>query len=86
MVDLGAQWIHGESGNVVYNLASKYDILGSFDVINDPNKHTFATVNGEIIPKEESREILMMYFNIMEDAQKELKEERGSLGDYVARK
>ncbi|RLU21371.1 hypothetical protein DMN91_005744 [Ooceraea biroi] len=86
VVELGAQWIHGQSGNVVYSLASKYDILGTFDVMLDPNRHTFVTINGEIIPKKESNEILMMYFNIMEEAREELNEEKGSLGDYVERK
>jgi len=85
-VELGAQWVHGQSGNVVYDLASKHDILGSFAVLFDPDKQSFVTINGDIISKKESSEILTMYFNIMEEAQEELKEEKGSLGDYVKRK
>jgi len=86
VVELGAQWIHGQFENVVYDLASKHDILDSFAALLDPNKQSFVTINGDIVSKEESNEILTIYFNIMEEAQQELKEEKGSLGDYVERK
>ncbi|XP_018364708.1 PREDICTED: uncharacterized protein LOC108762270 isoform X3 [Trachymyrmex cornetzi] len=52
VVDLGAQWVHGESGNVVFELASKYDLLGSFAVLYDSNKHEFVTINDKVKQEE----------------------------------
>ncbi|XP_067215950.1 uncharacterized protein [Linepithema humile] len=85
VVDLGAQWIHGESENVVFNLASKHDLLDSFSNLLDPSKSHFVTVNGEMMPKEESSKALMIYLNITEQAQEELQKEKGSFGDYFIR-
>lgn len=85
MVDLGAQWVHGESGNVVFDLASKHDLLDSFSILFDTSKNNFVTINGEMIPKEESNEALMAYLNIMEQSQEELQKEKGSFGDYFIR-
>lgn len=83
VVDLGAQWVHGQSGNVVYEMASKHNLLSSFAVLLDPSKHEFVTINGEIIPTEESSKALMIYFDKME--QEKLKEEKGNFGDYFIR-
>ncbi|XP_012534082.1 uncharacterized protein LOC105835392 isoform X2 [Monomorium pharaonis] len=86
VVDLGAQWVHGQSGNVVYELASKHNLLSSFIALLDPSRHEFANINGEIIPNEESTEALMIYFNNMNKMKQiELKEEEGSFGDYFIR-
>ncbi|XP_018406624.1 PREDICTED: spermine oxidase-like [Cyphomyrmex costatus] len=86
IVDLGAQWVHGESGNVVFELASKHDLLGSFADLFDSNKHEFITINGEIIPTEESSKALMIYYdNLDKVKQEKLKEERGSFGDFFIR-
>ncbi|XP_072765304.1 uncharacterized protein [Anoplolepis gracilipes] len=84
VVDLGAQWVHGESGNIVFELASKHNLLGSFSNFLDPSKHNFVTSNGEIIPKDESNEAVTIYFNIIDNAQKDniLKKETGSFGNY----
>lgn len=82
VVDLGAQWVHGESGNVVFELASKHNLLGSLPNLLDPTKHNFVTSKGEIISKDESNEAQTIYFNIIKNAQEELKEETGSFGNY----
>jgi len=87
VVDLGAQWVHGQSGNVVFELASKHDLLDSFAVLLDLSKNEFVTINSEIIPNEESSKALMTYYkNIINKVkQEELKEEEGSYGDYFTR-
>ncbi|XP_011688274.1 PREDICTED: uncharacterized protein LOC105450226 [Wasmannia auropunctata] len=86
VVDLGAQWVHGQSGNVVFDLASKHNLLSSFAVLRDNSKHEFVTINGEIMPCEESSKALTIFENILDNVtQIELKEERGSLGDYIIR-
>lgn len=85
MVDLGAQWVHGEIGNVVFGLASKHNLLSSFSILIDPAKHTFVTSNGEVIPKDENSEALTIYFNIVNNAKENLEKETGSFGNYFVR-
>ncbi|XP_018303236.1 peroxisomal N(1)-acetyl-spermine/spermidine oxidase-like [Mycetomoellerius zeteki] len=87
VVDLGAEWVHGESGNVVFQLASKHDLLNSSaTILDDPSKNEFVTINGEIMPSEESTKALILYDNISNKMKQiEFKNERGSLGDYFIR-
>ncbi|XP_077274574.1 uncharacterized protein LOC143904120 isoform X2 [Temnothorax americanus] len=87
VVDLGAQWVHGESGNVVFELASKHDLLSSDAGLLDPTKYEFATVNGEIMPVEESSAAVRIHRNLLDKIKPEdLKEVTGSYGDYLIRK
>lgn len=86
VVDLGGQWVHGETGNVVYELASKHNLLGSFSAFFDPSKHDFYTINGERIPKEESTKALTIYHNMMEEAADELINVEGTFGEYFRKK
>lgn len=85
MVDLGAQWVHGEIGNVVFELASKHNLLSSFSKLIDPAKHNFFTSNGEVVPKDESKEAITIYFNIINNAKEKLETETGSFGSYFIR-
>lgn len=84
MVDLGGQWVHGETGNVVFEMASKHNLLGLFSNWLDPGKHNFVTGNGEMIPKDESNEAVMTYFNLTE-VKEEMEKEIGSVGDFFVR-
>ncbi|XP_011142812.2 uncharacterized protein LOC105185188 isoform X2 [Harpegnathos saltator] len=86
VVDLGAQWVHGEIGNVVYDLASKYNLLGSFCTLFDTSKHEFFTINGERISKEESMKALTIYFDLMKKASDDLGKAEGSFGNYFREK
>lgn len=86
VVDLGAQWVHGEVGNVVCELGSKHNLFGSFGTFFDPSKHEFFTINGERIPKKESIEALKIYHHIMEQASHELSKTQGSFGVYFKEK
>lgn len=85
VVDLGAQWVHGEIGNVVFELASKHNLLSSFSILIDPAKHTFVTGNGEVVPKDESSKALTIFFNIVDNAKENLEKETGSFGNYFVR-
>lgn len=86
-MDLGAQWVHGEVKNVVYDFASKHDLLDdSLSVLFGTSKNHFITGNGEMMPEEESSKILAIYTHISTEAQEELKNEEGSFGDYFTRK
>jgi spermine oxidase len=86
VVDLGAQWVHGQSGNLVYELASKHDLLNSSAILVDPSQHEFITINGEIRPKEEGGEVMRIFFEIIDKIkQVEFQEENESLGDYFVR-
>lgn len=84
-MDLGAQWVHGESGNIVFELASKHGLLDTFNLL-DFNNHDFVTSNGELQPKDESTEALMVYFNILDESHEELEQETGSFGNYYIKK
>ncbi|XP_039311359.1 uncharacterized protein LOC105196041 [Solenopsis invicta] len=86
VVELGAQWVHGQSGNLVYELASKHDLLNSSAILADPSQHEFITIYGEIRPKEEGAEIMRIFFEIMHKIKQiEFQEENESLGDYFTR-
>lgn len=43
VVELGAQWVHGEHENIVFDLASPYKLLDSSKCFNDFDKHIFVT-------------------------------------------
>lgn len=64
VVDLGAQWVHGERGNIVYDLVRPFKLLDSSRNFHDLTRFTFATLNGEILPKEESSQALQIYYQI----------------------
>lgn len=86
MIDLGAQWVHGESGNIVFELASKHGLLDHTFNLLDCSKYDFVTSNGELQPKDESTEALMVYFNIIDESRGDLERETGSFGNYFIKK
>lgn len=67
VVELGAQWVHGEHGNIVFDLASPHKLLDSSKCFNDFDKHIFVTANGEILSKKESVEAFKIYYDISEN-------------------
>ncbi|KAG7190621.1 hypothetical protein KM043_006707 [Ampulex compressa] len=83
VVDLGAQWVHGEEGNVVFGLASQYQVLDSSKYFNDLAKHVFVTCNGEIIPKHESEELLKIYYNLSDFEEGRFDNADYSYGEYM---
>uniref|UniRef100_A0A182LTM5 Amine oxidase n=1 Tax=Anopheles culicifacies TaxID=139723 RepID=A0A182LTM5_9DIPT len=81
VVDLGAQWCHGEKGNVCYELGSKYNVFDS----NSARYERFVLTrsNGEQIPKERSEKLLGLIWSILETHKHELTGYRGSLGAFI---
>ncbi|KAJ8686785.1 hypothetical protein QAD02_022579 [Eretmocerus hayati] len=86
IVELGAQWCHGEQNNVVYNLAAPHNLLESSFNINDPTKHIFVNAAGEVASREESVEILRIYHKILDDAGDTNHKPGTSLGEYFTHK
>ncbi|ETN63661.1 spermine oxidase [Anopheles darlingi] len=84
VVDLGAQWCHGEKGNVCYELGSKYNVFDS----NSARYERFVLTrsNGEQIPKEQSEKLLGLIWSILETHKHELTAYRGSLGSFLVGK
>ncbi|XP_076759373.1 peroxisomal N(1)-acetyl-spermine/spermidine oxidase [Xylocopa sonorina] len=67
IVELGAQWVHGENENIVFDLASPHQLLASSKCFNDIDSHVFVTAKGELLPKNESIEALKIYYDISEN-------------------
>ncbi|CAK9794884.1 Protein anon-37Cs [Anthophora plagiata] len=84
VVELGAQWVHGELGNIVFNLASQHKLLDSSKCFNDFDAHISVTANGEILPKEETVETLRRYYDISENISDEVYDAE-SYGEYFVK-
>ncbi|XP_031636092.1 spermine oxidase-like [Contarinia nasturtii] len=86
VLDMGAQWCHGESGNVVYEMAKDKNLLSS----NVPTYKTFNFVrsNGEEIPAEISERLTKLAMGILDrnDREREKRAYHGSLGNYFAQR
>lgn len=81
-MELGAQWVHGEEGNVVHELAQPLGLLDSSYNLNDFDKQTFVNSQGVVMPQAESAEVWKFYYMINDKAEKDLKNATGSYGDY----
>ncbi|XP_034936722.1 uncharacterized protein [Chelonus insularis] len=85
VVDLGAQWVHGEKKNVIHDLAAPYNLLESSHNLHDFEKHIFATSQGEIVPTEETSEVWRLFYAISDNAEKVLKNATESYGQYFTK-
>ncbi|XP_014205598.1 spermine oxidase-like isoform X2 [Copidosoma floridanum] len=85
VVELGAQWCHGEVNNIVYKLASKHNLLASSKNINDHTKHIFVNSLGEVLSQQETVEILRIYEKICDEEDEVDVEPGTSYGDYFTR-
>ncbi|XP_011497031.1 PREDICTED: spermine oxidase-like [Ceratosolen solmsi marchali] len=82
IIELGAQWCHGEDENIVYNLACPYNLLESSKHIEDSAKHIFVNSVGEVLSEQETIEILRIYYKIINNAHKVVHKPQTSYGDY----
>lgn len=62
LVDLGAQWIHGEKGNVVYELVAPLNITDN----SKPYDDEVYTSTGELIDTRITKNLTDNYFNYLE--------------------
>lgn len=81
VVELGAQWVHGERGNVVFDLAFPHKVLDSSRCFNDFSGHIFVTSKGEILSKKEATETLKLYYDISEHVSDDINNAH-SYGEY----
>ncbi|XP_015600936.1 peroxisomal N(1)-acetyl-spermine/spermidine oxidase-like [Cephus cinctus] len=79
-VDLGGQWVHGEEGNVVFQLAWPLDLLERSSN-RYLNSQLFVT-NGTEISKQMGESIIEVYLRIAAEAKNDLKNRSGSIGVY----
>lgn len=87
VIDLGAQWVHGEEGNVVFELANPHNLLDDSDCNeNGLFKNLFSDAQGKIIPPEQGAQAMNIYYKISGSDTEELKEWNGSYGDFVKNK
>lgn len=82
VIELGAQWCHGEENNIIYSLAAPHNLLESSTNINDPTKHIFVNSLGEVLSRQESLEIQRIYYKISDTLDKVNHKPESSYGDY----
>lgn len=80
VLDLGAQWVHGEVGNVVCSMANKYGLLTASDA--DILEPQYIDSTGKIIDKEITEKIIGILSLIHKSVDTMLKDFKGSIGEY----
>lgn len=86
VVDMGAQWCHGEKDNLVYELVSKSKqnlLMSTGDVYEN---YECIRSNGEIVPDEISQRLKNIVNDSLVTRQMELRNCNGSLGSYLTNK
>jgi hypothetical protein len=80
VLDLGAQWVHGEVGNVVCHMANKYGFLTASDtgILESP----YIDSTGKIVDQEVAEKIIGILSFIHKNGDSVLRDFKGSLGDY----
>ena len=63
LVDLGAQWIHGEKGNVVYEIVANMNLTDH----SDPYKEEVFTSSGELIDSTMMKNLTDIYIELIDD-------------------
>lgn len=84
VVDMGAQWCHGEKDNVVFELSNKFKVFESATTKYD--KFLFIRSNGEWIKSEIGDKLMAIGISLVEDYKEELKTYQGSLGSFIIEK
>ncbi|XP_026479208.1 LOW QUALITY PROTEIN: uncharacterized protein LOC113385573 [Ctenocephalides felis] len=60
-VDLGAQWCHGEEGNIVYDIVKDLNLLSGSEMYWN---NEFLISDGTIVPKNNSKKLEEIYYEI----------------------
>lgn len=86
VVDLGAQWCHGEKDNVVYELASKSQ--GNLLESNTAKYNRFVLVrsDGTVVKQEDSDTLVTLAVRTVEEFKEEIGKFDGSLGNFITKK
>jgi hypothetical protein len=76
--------VHGEKDNVVFNMASQFDLLMESLISYDIEKQLFIDSSGNIVNKEISEELFGILDGISNSSKADLVNYTGSLGDYYS--
>lgn len=83
IVDLGGQWVHGEVGNLVYDMVKDLDLLSpSFNTYEDM---TFYSSDGTVLEKTITDRLFQMAKEVLDDEENAL-HETGTFGNYFIKK
>lgn len=86
-IDIGAQWIHGEEGNVVFQLASAQNLVSDQrETIQQFTNSTFITSSGSEIKSNHLREYLNVAFSVLDDSPKDDLERFMSIGELFQKR
>ncbi|CAG9834561.1 unnamed protein product [Diabrotica balteata] len=83
MVDIGGQWVHGEKGNIVYEMVKDLNLLSPS--INDYEDNTFYLSNGTQIDKELGDQLYDIY-NEVHESGKSAEDMHQPYGDYFIKR
>ncbi|XP_072388073.1 spermine oxidase-like [Diabrotica undecimpunctata] len=83
MVDIGGQWVHGEKGNIVYEMVKDLNLLSPS--INDYEDNTFYLSNGTQIDKELGDQLYDIY-NEVHESGKVAEDMNQPYGDYFIKR
>lgn len=86
VVDLGAQWCHGEKDNVVFELATRLqsDLLESNTAKYD--RFELVRSDGSVVDKAISDRLVALAVSTVELFKDEIKQFDGSLGNFITKK
>lgn len=86
VVDLGAQWCHGEKDNVVYELATsaQNDLLESNTAKYD--RFELVRSDGRVVDKAISDKLVSLAVSTVELYKEEIANYDGSLGNFITKK
>lgn len=84
VLDMGAEWCHGEINNVVYEMANGKDLLSTH--VTDVSISNLFKSNGEEIPREMTNKLDAMVHEILGGFDEEKSVYSGSMGNFFADK
>ena len=82
-VDLGGQWVHGEKGNVAFELANPLGLLDKSDQLNYGLVQEFVDSLGNPLKDELAQNISTFYFKYVHEMEFDNSTKYESVGDYV---
>ncbi|XP_019866227.2 peroxisomal N(1)-acetyl-spermine/spermidine oxidase [Aethina tumida] len=79
MIDVGAQWVHGEKGNCVYEMVKDLNLLETS--FNNYQDNTYYLSNGKSLDKRITDALFMIAMSVIND-EDEAKLHPGTFGEY----
>lgn len=86
-IELGAQWIHGEEGNVVYDMASAQNLVSDRrETMQQFMNSTFVTSSGRTIKSDHLSKYIEVAYSVFDDSPKDDLERFMSLGELFQKR